>query len=270
MPERSLQKLLENERRKMLAQWSLASNSVDHDVSRGELNETTLRKVLRQQLPIKYGVGSGFVEVANGDQSTQQDVIVYDAWNSTPLYEGDDWGLYPVEIVWATVEVKTTLNIERLREALEASQELRRMASRPQRILREVQITEGRAGWERLEVTGNIAPRTFIFAYDAPGYATADTLTRTVTTVSQEFPEAHVHGLCVLNKDWFVKRLPLGRDVYEFETHGEQGWPRFLQEFQLAIATLARPTNFANHDIVDRRAYLEPTPDERANETAER
>lgn len=245
---RSLERLLEGARQKMLAEWSSFARAVNHGAERGSHNETTLRRMLRTQLPMKFGIGSGFVEVATGQQSSQQDIIIYDAWNNAPLYEGDDWGIYPVEIVRSTIEVKTTLDKTGLRNALAASANLRNMA-RTHRILLRSQ-GDGRTSWLPAEQADRVAPRTFIFAYDCQWHS-FETLTQAVTEVSAEHPEAHIHGLCVLKQDWFLHRKVHDAATYQFVGVQTGGWRTFLFSFHLSNESLDTP------HIVDRSAYLQ-------------
>jgi hypothetical protein len=247
---RSLERLLEGSRQKMLAEWGSFARAVEHGAERGAHNEATLRRTLRTQLPMKFGIGSGFVEVAGGEQSSQQDIIVYDAWNNAPLYEGDDWGIYPVEIVRSTVEVKTTLDREGLRGALDASAKLRNMA-RTHRILLRVQ-GEGRTSWARGEQTDRVAPRTFIFAYECQ-WRTLESMIRAAAELSVEHPQAHIHGLCVLNRDWFLQRKVHDNGTYQFTGVEAGGWQTFLLSFFLTNESLDTP------HIVDRTAYLQNT-----------
>jgi hypothetical protein len=63
------------------------SRLVVHKSELGRLNEGHLVKLLRAYLPLKVGVGTGFI-VSGGDsieRSPQCDIILYDAVNNAPI-----------------------------------------------------------------------------------------------------------------------------------------------------------------------------------------
>ena len=95
-----------------------AFNSVVHNGQKGELREGALRQVLGKYLPTKYGVTTGVIVDAKGTQSKQQDIIIYDI-NMCPVLLNEEIRMIPVESVYATIEVKSSLNSTILSEACE-------------------------------------------------------------------------------------------------------------------------------------------------------
>jgi len=95
-----------------------------HDLTKGELKELFVSKVLRSFLTGQFGIGSGIVLNRNGNQSRQMDIVVYDNRIILPFIQEQNIGVYPAESVIATIEVKTTLDKGAVEKAEEAAKEL--------------------------------------------------------------------------------------------------------------------------------------------------
>ncbi len=89
-----------------------------HQGLKGEGNEQVLRELLMKFIPKKYGVGTGVVIDRLGQQSKQCDIVIYDAFQYPSLLSLTSVHLFPVDIVYATIEVKTTLDSEEAKSAL--------------------------------------------------------------------------------------------------------------------------------------------------------
>lgn len=84
-----------------------------HPTTSGDISEGAWRSMLRNFLPRRYEVGTGFVVDSKGGISEQQDVILYDRHYSPALLstsEPDQPAYVTVESVYAVLEVKPTLN----------------------------------------------------------------------------------------------------------------------------------------------------------------
>jgi hypothetical protein len=78
-----------------------------------------VRRFLREHLPKRFDVGSGFVIDSLDNISKQTDVIIYDALNC-PVYRASDVAaIIPSDNVAAIVEVKSRLDKETMRQAFE-------------------------------------------------------------------------------------------------------------------------------------------------------
>jgi hypothetical protein len=90
---------------------------LNHASTVGQAREFLVRRVLGSILPVMAHVGSGQIIDAYGNRSKQIDLIVYDS--RFPQLKTDGGGLYFVEGVLATVEVKSTIDVDQLETALE-------------------------------------------------------------------------------------------------------------------------------------------------------
>lgn len=69
---------------------------------------------MRQFLPHCYGVGSGLVFSADGDDSRQVDIVIYDVVYSIILRTDEERFLFPCESVFGSIEIKSSLDSKRL------------------------------------------------------------------------------------------------------------------------------------------------------------
>jgi hypothetical protein len=186
--------------------------SLPHSGERGRNDEDRLRSFLARVLPRRFTVGSGFIVCSDPRvaPSRQTDVVIFDEINNSPLHRELAAFVYPVEMVYGTVEVKGTLTHENLLEACQAIRRVRDLgkeqhyieytsapkdASRP-----EERVVRGR------ETSQTTAPRTFLFAYEKKGWRTIDDLAATLREVTTE-TGAHVHGLAVLSANWHLAQI---------------------------------------------------------------
>jgi hypothetical protein len=93
------------------------SGLLSHGSTVGQAREFLVTRVLRTILPASVHVGSGKVIDSRGECSKQIDVVVYDP--RFPLMKVEGGGLYFVEGVLATIEVKSTINSAELRASLD-------------------------------------------------------------------------------------------------------------------------------------------------------
>ncbi len=94
-----------------------ATADVTHTGVKGAIREILIRDLFRPFLPSDVGIGTGQIATAAGELSPQQDVIIYNRHILPPVLFEETIGVFPVESVLATVEVKTTLTAGELRSA---------------------------------------------------------------------------------------------------------------------------------------------------------
>ena len=129
------------------------STLTKHPGEKGWLNESHLTKLIARYLPKKFGIGTGFVVSSKSFQEKrgkQLDLIIYDALNNSPLYQSESFGIFPVEMVYGYIEVKTTLRPDNLGDAFEANREVRALQNDKHYLGGHV---------------NKLAPRFYIFAY---------------------------------------------------------------------------------------------------------
>lgn len=104
---------IESIARKLNIDYELTDH-IDHMGVRGSSREDVLKFYIKQLLPERFAVGNGVVTDVNGTQSKQQDFFVYDAFNSPVFLHTESSSIVPIESVYATIEVKSTLKKDTL------------------------------------------------------------------------------------------------------------------------------------------------------------
>jgi len=89
-----------------------------HPGEYGSFREMACREFLRLVVPMRLDFGSGFLITDKGSISTQCDIVIYDR-NSTPLIQNaEHQRFYPIETVCSIGEVKSNLNKQNFRTAI--------------------------------------------------------------------------------------------------------------------------------------------------------
>ena len=101
-----------------------------HRLSAGENREDLVAGFLTNHLPRKFGVSTGMIISHDGVFSNQADLVVVDEQNNAPLHASSRNKLWPVEAVYALVEVKTTLNPAELVDAIAKGRKFKSLTRR--------------------------------------------------------------------------------------------------------------------------------------------
>ena len=100
----------------------------DHKSSSGHNREEIVRNFLRRYLPERFGISTGTVISAKGERSNQCDIIIFDKQNSVSLYPAEHPNkLWPVESVYAVIEVKAVLNQASLKKSIDDCEKLKKL-----------------------------------------------------------------------------------------------------------------------------------------------
>lgn len=112
----------------MEADFERLRKTYTHAGSKGTEFEKIVESFLASKLPKRFSITSGFI-LDNKDQlSSQQDIIIYDAYN-TPLYSYDsENAVVPNDNVATVVEVKATLTTDNLRECFQKTEKIKSLS----------------------------------------------------------------------------------------------------------------------------------------------
>jgi hypothetical protein len=108
-----------------------------HNLTKGELKELFVSRVLRSFLPSQFDIGSGTIINEVAEQSRQTDIIIYDNRIMPPFIKEQSVGVFPFQSVIATVEIKTKLNKKELVEAENAAEILLEKVDRGPKVVYE-------------------------------------------------------------------------------------------------------------------------------------
>lgn len=106
----------------LLDKISHIRQSINHKTTIGTKVEDEVRSLLLGSLPSKYQYASGIVVDSSGgehDCSRQSDVIIYDNWFNPKLFLDETPGVFPIELVYAIVEVKTVVNYSEMKSCFD-------------------------------------------------------------------------------------------------------------------------------------------------------
>lgn len=166
---------IESVARKLLADFT-ASKVLEHHGLKGDVREQALSVFLEKHLPEKFRVGSGIVVNSDGEQSRQQDIIIYDAFNAPLLLNEENTKIIPVESVYGTIEVKSTLSKKELITCINNIKSIKTLSTSPHPI-----------------------PHGFVFAYQSQ--SSLETVCENVVELNKEVNWEHrINTICILDK----------------------------------------------------------------------
>jgi hypothetical protein len=202
-------------------QTKVLTGALPHYGERGRNDEERIGKLLEQVLPRRYSLGTGFIISSHPDlpASSQIDIVIHDEFYNPPLFRELAANVFPIEAVYATVEAKADLALEKLREAATAIAAIRQMAKRGKYYAsyttRDAPADAKATLPQGVEVhtPSYLAPRGYVVGYDADATTPDSFLTR-LGTVSAEHPTAFLHGVYAIRQDWFFCQ-EYGRSTFQ-------------------------------------------------------
>jgi hypothetical protein len=239
----------------LVARLKAIRNSITHAGEKGRACEQAISGLLRRLLPAEYGLSTGFVAWLSptGVQMSQQlDIIIFDAIRSGPLIHLDACNVFPLEAVYAYVEVKASLRasdaVKIPHDSIEGcvlrNLELRRMDTRmyyvPQggspALLKPLTIP-----WLSL--------RSFIVAFEAEGLAANDLPTLAARLRSAQVragSPAHLHGVFIPEHGLLSTRavnasIAEPSDYFHVRSVGDDALSHFRTLLLHSLATFQRP-----------------------------
>ncbi len=93
-------------------------NKLLHPGEYGTFRENICKEILEFAIPQKFSISTGFLINSYDEVSTQCDVVIYDLNNTPLITEGNNNRFFPVEPVLAIGEMKSSLSIQDLCDAL--------------------------------------------------------------------------------------------------------------------------------------------------------
>lgn len=162
------------------------SSKIEHNGLKGTIRENKLKEYLSKLFPTKYAIGNGVIVDANETQSRQQDFIIYDNFNSPKLMETESVQVIPIESVYATIEVKSTLTVDELEKSIKNIESVKK-------------LEKTKPFSSPLIISSIIPPICMIFAY------TSDTSLNNIVKKIDEFNNSidiknRLSIVCILDK----------------------------------------------------------------------
>ncbi len=114
----------------ILARFNDIRELIQHEGVKGARVEGEVRRLLLDFLPKRYEYGSGIVIDSSGsevDRSRQEDILVVDKFFNPRLFLDEEPTVYPVEVIYCGIEVKTSLDARTLHTKTDDSLSLQRL-----------------------------------------------------------------------------------------------------------------------------------------------
>lgn len=196
---------------------------VPHRGESGRVAEGAVATALREFLPKRFSLGTGFIVNAKGETSSQIDIVVYDNEQNAPILFEGGVGIFPIECVYGIVAVTRKLDVDKLKESLSAIERIRRMA------VAKNYVTYSRSPGTPVEHAPKfqpLSPRSFIFAV---AKNKGMDVRQIQNLLHEEFKDSFVHGLISLTPPWFCSQIAYDRShAVEAEVSAEEAFKRFL------------------------------------------
>lgn len=88
---------------------SQKDGKIFHNGEYGTYREDLVKRFLRLYIPSRLDIGTGFLINAEGDISTQCDIIIYDRYTTPIIESSGNQRFFPIETVAAVGEIKSTV-----------------------------------------------------------------------------------------------------------------------------------------------------------------
>lgn len=214
----------------------LARAMVKHRAEKGRVVEGVVKSALRSILPGRFSIGTGFVISASGHTSSQLDLVIYDGHFNAPIILEGGTGLFPIECVYGFVEVKSVLNTKGVEDAARAIGAVRRFSGDKRYVAYDVRSDEdGNKVVGEVELSSSLPPRAFVFAINS-AYSELSSLENDLRDATHR-NDAHVHGLAVMDKDWFLQQRAY-RNPHEFNCREGQALSAFCAKVLGSIQSI--------------------------------
>lgn len=185
------------------------TSQIKHKPAKGHVRETLIVEgFLRKYLPNVIGIAvRGEVVSLDGQASPECDIILYDSRGCPPFIKKTGYSVFPVELVYGIIEVKSKLDKRGLEDGFKKITELKRMPKRAF-MSESLVLTPRWYGqiWEYFPMAG------FLFAYDSIDLGT---IQLRLDALQKNLPLAErVDSVWVLKKGFVVNREKSGSGIY--------------------------------------------------------
>lgn len=188
---------------------------IEHSGEKGRALEAQVKKLLRDLLPAEYGIATGFIVWAESDGpklSPQLDVIIYDAIRHSPIITLESCDVFPLEAVYAYVEVKASIRSVRSQSSSPPDDSIE-ACIRTNEIMRQLRTRHFQSAntgsppsfvrWKQ----DWLAIRSYIVAFEAKGtIKDPNKMAKRLSSSLKANGKSHIHGLFLINQGFFYTR----------------------------------------------------------------
>ena len=241
---RAIQKILKLQR-------GILTGVLPHYGERGRNDEQRLINFLKQILPQRFGIGTGFIVSSDlqAESSNQTDIIISDELYNSTLHRELAAQVFPIETIYATIEVKGTLskhkrsrgktdfdqvleNISKIRHVAKEKHYVE-YASEPKNEQKPDELVA-----RKYSFSNTLPPRGYLFAYHTDDWSEIDDFVASLQAALLKHKEAHIHGAIVLDKNWFAKQEPYTDERRELIAYDDDCLLRFTNSLLHGIQSM--------------------------------
>jgi len=179
----------------MKSDFAKAQKSLAHAGLKGNANEETVKKFLRQYLPKTLDINTGMLVDSAGNKSRQLDIIISDSVKTPIFFQSGETRVIPVECAYAVIEVKAFLDKAELEKAYQNMQSVKALCKKayfPHKGDISTSITLYGKNWDYWPV------HHFVFAFDSPGLESV--INNLNSLQCKDEVHKRIDSICVLEK----------------------------------------------------------------------
>lgn len=240
-------------------QTDILTAVLPHAGERGRNDEERFKEFLRRTLPHRFSLGTGFIVSSDPaiPPSSQTDIVIYDEFLNSPLHRELAAFVYPIEIVYGTVEVKGLLKSSDLSKCLKDIAKIRALATAKRYVVyASVPVDKANPAKRILaikELCSDLAPRSFIVAYDVKGWSSLKAFVGSWKRALSKNRDAHLHGIAVLSKDWFVYQVAHKPDEIKLKAFADHALARLVNQLAVSLSGIeVRPAAMHRYFQLDK------------------
>jgi len=211
----SLKDLIREAGRQLRQDFDEIWSSNPHAGESGGEAEDILKKFLKQRLPRRFDIETGFIVGNDGTVSRQTDLIIFDALNSPVYRKGSRSHILPRDNVAAVIEVKSKPNKDELKDAAKKISSVKQIKPTP------ISTSDQPVTFSDFIMTHTLG---CVFAFDS--YTSLETLAENLREINSEYESDNwIDLVVVLDKGLigYTAQVPFGGKFMRWGgTTGEQ------------------------------------------------
>lgn len=189
----------------MKSDFIKAQKSLSHAGLKGDANEETVKKFLRQYLPKVLDITTGMLVDSDGNQSRQLDIIICDSSKTPIFFQSGETRVIPIECAYAVIEVKAFLDKTELEKSLENMLSVKSLSKKAyfnQKGAIIYTLSLFGKKWDHWPI------QHFVFAYNSTGLESV--LTNLNSYQNSNDIHKRIDTICVLEKGVIMNQGPDG------------------------------------------------------------
>jgi len=220
-------------------QSGILTAALPHLGERGRNDEVRLREFLGKILPGRFSIGTGIIVCSKASipDSSQTDIVIYDEKDNSPLHRELSAYVYPIEVVYGTIEVKGALTHKDIGATLQSIAKVRRLAKHKWYVKFEAKPKNKGTVVAPRDLPSTLSPRSYLFAYDTSSWTSLSSFKAYLKRNLERNPKSHLHGVVVLDKNWFLYQEAFEDEVV-LRAFSDDALMRFMHKLTYDISSI--------------------------------